>query len=99
MEVPSVTVAVTVTTDGAGGVIYDDAEALVVVALVPLVDIANAWNAENECELGSAGALTVVLNLSIEPLVLDLTTKGMYLRRPFLVHNVLVADNKTRVVP
>jgi hypothetical protein len=98
MEVPSVTVAVTVTTEGAGGVIYDEAEALVVVALVPLVDIANAWNAENECELGSAGALTVVSHLSIEPLALDLTTEGTYLRRPFLAHNDLAADNKTKVV-
>jgi hypothetical protein len=70
---------------------------LVVVAPVPLVDIANAWNAENECELGSAGALTVVINLVIELRVLDLTSAGTYLQRPFLVHNDLVVDNKTRM--
>lgn len=56
MDAPVVTVAVTVTTEGAGGVIYADELEAVVVALVPF---ASAWNAEKECGFGSAGALTI----------------------------------------
>lgn len=57
MDAPVVTVAVAVTTEGAGGVIYADEDelALVEVALVPF---AKALNAEKEWGSGSAGALT-----------------------------------------
>ena len=86
------------TTDGAGGVIYDDAVVLVVVALVvPLVEIASAWNAENEFGLGSAGGLTTIMNFQLY--VLDITWMRTYLRRPFLAHNArvdLAAHNKAR---
>lgn len=88
VEEASVTVAVTVTTEGAGGVMYDDeADVLVPVVfeLLLLLAWAKAWNLENECGSGSAGALTENhTSLVRRRHWLRFHT---YLQRPFLVHN------------
>lgn len=63
VDAPRVTVAVTVTNDGGGGVTYADVDVEVAALVIEFdvvfeaVALASAWKAEKECGFGSAGAL------------------------------------------